>query len=106
MEKAQSVFVVPGEFGWNDVGSWTAVYELAEKDKAGNSVQTLNSTFTDSEKNLLLSNGEKMISIVGLDNIAVVETDDAILICNLEKAQGVKEIVEQLKSTPDFNKFL
>ncbi len=106
MEKAQSVFVVPGEFGWNDVGSWTAVYELAEKDKAGNSVQTLNSTFTDSENNLLLSNGEKMISIVGLDNIAVVETDDAILICNLEKAQGVKEIVEQLKSTPDFNKFL
>ncbi len=106
MEKAQSVFVVPGEFGWNDVGSWTAVYELADKDKAGNSVQALNSTFTDSENNLILSGGEKMISVVGLDHIAVVETDDAILICNLEKAQGVKEIVEQLKSTPDFKKFL
>ncbi len=106
MEKASSVFVVPGEFGWNDVGSWTAVYELAEKDAHYNSVQTLNATFANSEGNLVLSSGEKMISLVGVENIAVVETENAILICDLTKAQGVKEIVEQLKGTPDFNRFL
>ncbi len=106
MEKAKSVFVVPGEFGWNDVGSWTAVYELAEKDAQNNSVRTLNATFANSEGNLVLSSGEKMISLVGVENIAVVETENAILICDLTKAQGVKEIVEQLKGTPDFNKFL
>ena len=106
MEKATSVFVVPGDFGWNDVGSWTAVYDLASKDKLGNSVQTLNATFADASNNLVLSSGEKMISIVGLDNVAVVETDDAILVCNLDKAQGVKQIVEQLQGTKDYEDFL
>ncbi len=106
MENAGSVSVVPGEFGWNDVGSWTAVYELAEKNSSGNSVKTLNATFANSEGNIVLSSGEKMISLVGVENLAVVETDSAILICNLEKAQGVKDIVEQLKASPDLNKFL
>lgn len=106
MEKAASVFVVPGEFGWNDVGSWSAVYELAQKNSQGNAIQTLNTTFAESQGNLVLSNSEKMISLVGIENVAVVETEGAILICDLTKAQGVKEIVEQLKKTPDFNKFL
>lgn len=106
MEGARSVFVVPGEFGWNDVGSWTAVYELAEKDAHGNSVQAINVTFAASENNLVMSNGEKMISLVGVDNVAVVETEDAILICDLNTAQGVKEIVEQLKGSEDYKKFL
>lgn len=106
MEGAKSVYVVPGEFGWNDVGSWTAVYELAEKDKLGNSVQAINVTFAASENNLVMSSGEKMISLVGMDNVAVVETDDAILICDLNTAQGVKQIVEQLKGSADYDKFL
>lgn len=106
MEGAQSVYVVPGEFGWNDVGSWTAVYELAEKDNQGNSIQTLNATFADTTNSLVLSESEKMISVVGLDNIAVVETEDAILVCNLDKAQGVKEIVDQLKGSQDFKRFV
>ncbi|MEQ9309775.1 MAG: mannose-1-phosphate guanylyltransferase [Balneolaceae bacterium] len=106
MEKAESVYVVPGDFGWNDVGSWTAVYDLAETNSQGNSVQTLNATFAEAENNLVLSSGEKMISLVGVKNVAVVETETAILVCNLEKAQGVKEIVEQLKSSKDLNKFL
>lgn len=106
MEGAQSVYVVPGDFGWNDVGSWTAVYELAEKDSQGNSIQTLNATFADTTNALVLSNSEKMISVVGLDNVAVVETEDAILVCNLDKAQGVKEIVDQLKGSQDFKRFV
>lgn len=106
MESAESVFVVPGEFGWNDVGSWTAVYDLAEKNAQGNSVQTVNATFAESGGNLVLSSSDKMISLVGVENLAVVETDDAILVCNLDKAQGVKQIVEQLKAAADYKKFL
>ena len=106
MEKAQSVFVVPGEFGWNDVGSWVAVYELADKDNQGNATQTLNATFAGAENNLVLSESEKMISVVGLENIAVVETEYAILVCNLNNAQGVKQIVDQLNNTPDYTKFV
>src|SRR5690554_906704 len=106
MEQAKEVFVVPGEFGWNDVGSWTAVYELGDKGSNGNSIQSLNATLANANNNLIVSKTEKMISIVGLDNVAVVETDNAILIVNLEQAQGVKDIVEQLKSTSDYKKFL
>ena len=103
---SKSVFVVPGEFGWNDVGSWSAVFELATKDKLGNAIQAINATFAGSENNLVVSNSEKMISLVGVDSIAVVETDNAILVCNLNTAQGVKEIVDQLKASDDLDKFL
>lgn len=106
MEGAENVFVVPGEFGWNDVGSWTAVYDLGEKNKDGNAIQAVNVTFAGSQKNLVVSNSGKMISLVGMENVAVVETEDSILICDLNQAQGVKEIVEQLKGSEEFKKFL
>ena len=106
MEGAKKVFVVPGEFGWNDVGSWTAVYDLGDKNKDGNAIQAINVTFAGSENNLVVSNSGKMISLVGMENTAVVETEDAILICDLNQAQGVKEIVEQLKGSEELKKFL
>ncbi len=106
MEKSDSVFVVPGEFGWNDVGSWTAVFELAEKDANGNAIQSIYASFAASENNLVVSSSEKMISLVGMDNVAVVETDSAILVCDLNSAQGVKQIVEHLKGTDDLKRFL
>ena len=106
MEGAKNVFVVPGEFGWNDVGSWTAVYDLAEKNKDGNAIKAVYVSFSGSENNLIVSQSDKMISLVGIDNVAIVETDDAILVCNLDQAQGVKEIVEQLKGSAELKRFL
>lgn len=106
MEGAKNVFVVPGEFGWNDVGSWSAVYDLGEKNNIGNVIQAVNVSFAGSENNLVVSNSDKMISLVGLDNVAIVETDTSILICDLNHAQGVKQIVEQLKENDNLNKFL
>ncbi len=106
MEHAQSVFVVPGEFGWNDVGSWTAVYDLGDKDAAGNVVHAEHSTFSEAQKNYVYTESGKMISVVGLEGIAVVETEDAILVCKLDKAQNVKDIVQQLKENENLKKFL
>jgi mannose-1-phosphate guanylyltransferase len=106
MEHAKEVFVVPGEFGWNDVGSWTAVYDLGEKDESGNVIKSNNSTFSETKNSYVYSESGKMISLVGMNNVAVVETEDAILVCNLDKAQNVKEIVEQLKSNPELKEFL
>lgn len=106
MEHAKSVYVVPGEFGWNDVGSWTAAYELEEKDRDGNVVKAEKATFSEATKNYVSTESGKMISIVGLEGVAVVETDDAILVCKLDKAQNVKEIVQQLKEKDEFQKFL
>ena len=105
MEKAASVKVIPGDFGWNDVGSWSAVYELSEKDKESNALQALNYCMVDSNNNLIFSKCEKMIALVGVENMAVVETDQALLICDLRNAQGVKQVVEQLKASQELRSF-
>lgn len=106
MEKADTVFVVPGDFGWNDVGSWRAVYDLREKDENGNVVQADLLSMDSSSGNLIQSSSGKMIAMVGMENTAVVETDTAILICNLNEAQGVKQIVEQLREKKEGSEFL
>lgn len=106
MEKAETVHVVPGEFGWNDVGSWTAVHELSEKDENLNAYGNTKVSIHNSGSNLIHTESGKIVSLVGVDNVAVVETDKAILVVNLEKAQGVKDVVEELKSNPDLKEYL
>jgi len=105
MEHAADVFVVPGEFGWNDVGSWLAVYELRKKDSHGNVIETSPAELINSSNNLIHSENNKIVALVGVHNLAVVETEDAILICNLKEAQGVKQVVENLKSNDKTRKF-
>lgn len=106
MEQAENVYVVPGSFGWNDVGSWKAYYDLQEKDEEGNVIHSDNATLTDAQNNLLHSDSAKMVALVGVEDLAVVETDDAILVCNLNEAQGVKQIVNQLRESDDGEEYL
>ncbi len=97
MEKASSVFVVPGSFGWNDVGSWSAVYDLQEKNDQGNVTKTDLHSLVNTKNSYVSSQSGKLIALVGVENLAVIETDDAILVCNLEASQDVKKVVESLK---------
>jgi len=97
MEHAENVFVVPGSFGWNDVGSWKAVYELLDKNRDGNVATNTHAYFESSGDNMIFSKTDKMVAMVGLDNVAYVETDDAILLVNLNEAQKVKHLVNKLK---------
>lgn len=106
MEKAETVFVVPGEFGWNDVGSWRAVYDLREKNEQGNVIQSDTAILESSKNNLVHSENKKLIALVGVENLAVVETEDAILVCNLDQSQGVKQVVEKLREREDLKKYL
>jgi mannose-1-phosphate guanylyltransferase len=106
MEKAKNVYVVPGEFGWNDVGSWSAAYDLSDKDEDGNSKSKNLLLKAGSKNNYLSLDTDKLVAMVGVENLALVETEKAILICDLSKAQDVKEIVEQLKSDEDLKKYL
>lgn len=94
MERAENVYVVPGSFGWSDVGDWRAVYGLSEKNEHGNAVQG-NVIMHDSSRCLVHSNG-RLIALVGIHDVMVVDTDDAILICNRESAQQVKNVVDYL----------
>ncbi|MEX0769510.1 MAG: mannose-1-phosphate guanylyltransferase [Balneolaceae bacterium] len=106
MEKAENVQVVPGEFGWNDVGSWKAVYDLARKDSDENAAEAEYSCLFDSKGNYIQSAGGKMIALVGVENLAVVETDTSLLVCNLDKSQDVKNVVEYLQKQEKLKKFL
>ncbi|MFN1835563.1 mannose-1-phosphate guanylyltransferase [Balneola sp. MJW-20] len=106
MENSKDVFVVPGEFGWNDVGSWTAVYDLGEKDQQGNVVNGSFFTQSAAGNNYISSESGKMISLVGVEGLAVVETENAILVCKLDQAQKVKDIVNQLNESEELKKFL
>jgi len=94
MEKADNVVVIRADFSWSDVGDWKAVHELMEKDAEGNT-GSANSVFVGS-KDSMIRGTKKPIVLVGLDRVVVVETEKAILVCDLDKAQLVKQAVEKL----------
>ena len=96
MEKADDVYVVPGEFGWNDVGSFDMLGVLHDADENGN-IKIGDQINVDSKNCITYSSG-RLVATIGLENVVVIETGDAVLVCNKDKVQDVKKIVEQLKS--------
>jgi mannose-1-phosphate guanylyltransferase len=98
MEKADRVAVVPGSFGWNDVGSWEVSWELADHDAEGNALPD-GSVAVDAANNLVkdLSTGKKRrFALLGVSDLVLVETDDAVLVMPRSRAQDVRAIVEEL----------
>jgi len=93
---APSVFVLPAEIGWSDIGSWAAVYELLAKEKGGN-VSAGKYTALDAQGNFLWS-PKKFVAAVGIRDLVVVETEDALLLCPRERAQDVGKIVKWLEA--------
>ncbi|MDO8644855.1 MAG: mannose-1-phosphate guanylyltransferase [bacterium] len=95
MEKTSKGVVIPVDMDWNDLGSWEALYEIEKKDKDKN-VTKGKVLALDTHSSLLLSN-KKLIATIGLENIVVIETDEAILVSSRDRVQDVKKIVERLK---------
>lgn len=95
MEKSDNIKVVQGEFGWNDVGSWDMMNVLHSEDKDGNI--KIGKTVCIETKNSTVFSSGKLVATVGIDNLVIVETPDAVLVCPKEKAQDVKKIVDALK---------
>jgi mannose-1-phosphate guanylyltransferase len=95
MEKAEDVLVVPGDFGWSDLGSWDALWEVSEKDENGNAVRG-EFIGIDAGDCLIHSPG-KLVALVGVRDLLVVETDDALLICRRGQSQDVRKVVEILE---------
>lgn len=96
MEVAKEVSIIEAEFTWSDLGSWEAAYVISQKDDKGNAITAKNKVVLDSKNNLIYS-PNKLVALVDVENLAVVETEDAILICRKDSSQRVKEVVEQLK---------
>lgn len=96
LERAEKVAVIPVDFGWNDVGSWAATHEVGHKDDRGNVIRGKNSLVIDS-RNSYVQSGDRLVALVGLDDVVVVDTGDAVLVCAKDKAQDVKEVVNWLE---------
>ncbi len=95
MERADNVLVVPGSFGWSDVGDWRAVHDLADKDDAGNRAEG-NVILQDTARSFARSADGRLLVLVGMDDTVVVDTGDAVLVCHREQAQKVKNVVDFL----------
>ncbi|NWF90373.1 MAG: NTP transferase domain-containing protein [Ignavibacteriaceae bacterium] len=98
MEKSKKVYLIKGDFGWSDVGSWEEVYQLSLKNDEGNAV--VGRVFTDETTDSYIYSPNKFTAVIGAENFIVINTDDALLICRRDKAQDVKKVIDHLK----FNK--
>jgi mannose-1-phosphate guanylyltransferase/mannose-6-phosphate isomerase len=94
MEKTADAQVLPLDVGWNDVGSWSALWDVTEKDANGNAVE--GDVITVDTRNSYVY-AESLVALVGLDDVVVVETDDSILVAKKDRVQDVKKVVAQLK---------
>jgi mannose-1-phosphate guanylyltransferase len=95
MEKSQKVFLTKGDFGWSDVGSWEEVYQLSEKHEDGNAI--VGKVFTDMTTESYIYSPDKFTAVIGAENLIVINTKDALLICRRDKAQDVKKVIDHLK---------
>jgi mannose-1-phosphate guanylyltransferase len=95
MEKSRRVAILKGDFGWSDVGSWSAMYDISQKGAQGN-VAHGDVIAVDARGSFIYSK-KKLTAVVGLDNVVIVETDDALLVCAKDRSQDVKKVVDILE---------
>ncbi len=94
MEKATNCAVVGADFGWSDIGSWKAMSELYESDEAGNRIH--GKAVLVESRNCFVQGGDRVVAAVGVDDLVIVDTGDAILVAHRDRVQDVKEVVSQL----------
>ncbi len=98
MEQAEKRIVIPVDYGWNDVGSWNALFDVSNKDENNNVLNCENMTL-DSENNYI--NTKKFIALIGINDSVIVESDDAILVVRKDRSEEVKKIIEKLKQNKE-----
>jgi mannose-1-phosphate guanylyltransferase len=97
MERAANVQVIPASFGWSDVGSWSALPEVMEADQEGHVVISAPGSVSINAEGCLAYGGGKLVAFVGVKDLIVVDTPDALLVCAKSAAQDVKKVVEELE---------
>ena len=97
MEKSNKIALVELQSDWNDLGSWQSIYNVKEKDEDGNVLT--GKVVVDNVKNSFIYSQKEIVAVSGLENIILVETEDAIMACKIEESQNVKKLYEKLKAT-------
>lgn len=96
MEKTDKAAVIPLDAGWNDVGSWSALWDVTAKDTSGNAIK--GDVLTVDSVNSFIHSSSKLVAVIGVRDLVVVETDDAVMVAAKDRVQDVKAIVDQLKA--------
>lgn len=95
LEKSDRVTLIPCDIGWNDVGSWQAVHEISAKDEDGNTLQ--GNVISIGSKNSLIRSEKRLVAAIGVKDMCVIETADAVLITKSDQSQRVREVVDALQ---------
>ena len=95
MEKTSKGKIVKLNAGWDDVGSWSALYDISEKDENKNAVK--GDVIALDTVNSYIRGGKRTIATIGLDNVVIVDADDSLLIARMDKIQDVKKVAEEMK---------
>jgi mannose-1-phosphate guanylyltransferase/mannose-6-phosphate isomerase len=95
MERTQHAVVVPASLGWSDVGSWSALWQVQKGDEDGNVLR--GDVYVDGVRDSLVRSESRLVALIGVDNLVVIETDDAVLVAHKDKVQQVKAVVDHLK---------
>ena len=96
MERTRKAAVVPADFGWSDVGAWPALWAIADRDAAGNAA--IGDVLLRDVRNTYARSDGPLTAVIGVDDVMVVATEDAVLVCAKDHAQQVKDVVEHLKA--------
>jgi mannose-1-phosphate guanylyltransferase/mannose-6-phosphate isomerase len=96
MERTHHAAVVPADIGWSDIGSWSALWEVGEKDRQGNIAR--GDVYLDGVKDTYIRADSRMVAAIGVEDLLVVETPDAVLVADRARAQDVKKVVDYLKA--------
>ena len=95
MEKAENIFILTSAFGWDDVGSWLAVGRIQKTNEFKNVI--IGNAVTVDTQNTIIQGGDKLIATVGLENMIIVDTEDALLVCEKDHAGDIKKVLENLR---------
>lgn len=98
MEKASNVYVIPSDFGWSDLGTWTSLYEVSEKDDKGNVIKGKNIFAYDTTDSMISANSkDRLVVVKSVNDLIIVDTPDVLMVCDKSKEQEVKQIVTDIK---------
>ena len=97
MEKADNILLIEGDFGWSDMGSWDALWEVSDKDENGNAANCRDLFVGVDARNSLIHSPRKLVALLGVEDLIIVDTEDSLLICKRGSSQDVKKVVEILE---------
>lgn len=98
MEKANNIHCIPGDFGWDDVGSFLALERICPMDKNKNVIENKDVVTIDTKQTIIKGTNKKLIATLGVSNLVIVETDDVILVADKDKVSDIKEVIKDLEN--------